>query len=93
MPYDQSQSPHPALFERRIFDRHRTLRGAVLTFNKGYSAFECMVKNQSRNGAKLAFGETMAVPNRFDIQIAGDDTRHTARVCWRTATEIGVSLD
>ena len=69
------------------------LRGATLSFNKGYGAFECRVRDQTYNGVRLVFGETMAVPNQFMIEIAGDGVARTGRVRWRTQTELGVALD
>jgi hypothetical protein len=83
---------HPgALPERRAEDRRRVLRGATLTFNKGYGAFECTVRNQSPTGARLRFGETSAVPAFFDLQISGEGVRRQARVRWRNLTDVGVS--
>lgn len=79
--------------DRRDEKRRRVLRGARLTFNKGYGAFECMVRNQSDKGARLSFGETSAVPSTFDLEISGDGVRRSAHVRWRTQTELGVALD
>ena len=76
--------------DRRAEPRRRVLKGGTLTFNKGYGALECTVRNQSDHGARLAFGETAAVPPRFGLRISGDDRVHDARVRWRTMTDIGV---
>jgi DeoR/GlpR family transcriptional regulator of sugar metabolism len=61
--------------ERRSQKRHRVLKGAIIRFNKGYGAFECVVRNLSENGAKLTFGETSAVPAAFELKIAGGVVR------------------
>jgi hypothetical protein len=50
------------------------------------------VRNLSENGARLAFGETTAVPPAFDLKIAGGETTRAARVRWRTQDFVGVSL-
>jgi hypothetical protein len=76
--------------ERRAGQRRRVLKGAVMTFNKGYSAFECVVRNQSGSGAKLSLGETFALPNRFRLAITGEDDGHMAEVVWRSLSEMGV---
>ena len=81
-----------AELDRRDAPRRRVLRGATLTFNKGYGAFECTVRNQSATGACLRFGETSAVPAIFDLEISGEAGRRPAKVRWRTLTDIGVSL-
>jgi hypothetical protein len=78
--------------ERRTHPRQRVLKGATIRFNKGYGALECVVRNLSPNGARLAFGETTAVPPAFELKIAGDDNVREARVRWRTVDSVGASL-
>lgn len=79
--------------DRRREPRQRVLKGATLTFNRGFGALECVVRNRSAGGAKLAFGDTTAVPVRFDLRIAGEDATLDAHVRWRTPTGIGVELE
>jgi len=78
--------------ERRVAARRRVLKGARLSFNKGYGALECVVRNQSETGALLAFGETAAVPPFFALAINGEETGRQARVRWRTSTLVGVEF-
>jgi hypothetical protein len=78
--------------ERRSQSRQRVLKGAIIHFNKGYGALECVVRNLSPDGARLAFGETTAVPPAFELKIAGSDTVRQARVRWRTVDSVGASL-
>lgn len=78
--------------ERRAAPRRRVLKGATLSFNKGYGALECVVRNESEKGALLAFGETSAVPPAFDMTIKGCDARRAAQVRWRTMTQVGVEF-
>lgn len=82
-----------AELDRRESSRRRVLRGATLTFNKGYGALECTVRDQSATGARLRFGETSAVPAFFDIRISGELVSKPARVRWRSLTDVGVSWD
>ena len=79
--------------ERRADARQRVLKGAMLSFNKGYSAFECVVRNVSDKGAKLSLAETFSLPASFDVRIAGDETSRKAHVRWRTMTALGVEFD
>ena len=79
--------------ERRMAERQRVLKGANLSFNKGYGAFECVVKNVSDKGARLSFGDTSAVPSHFSLAIKGEDVRKPASVRWRSSTALGVSFD
>ncbi len=80
---------HP---DRRSAQRCRVLKGAIIRFNHGYGALECVARNLSDGGARLAFGETAAVPSAFDLKLAGDGTVRAAKVCWRTPEAVGVSF-
>lgn len=77
--------------ERRRAPRRRVLKGGKLSFNRGFGAMECVVRNISDDGARLVFGETLAVPPRFTLTIGGDEPRE-AEVRWRSQKEIGVRL-
>lgn len=81
----------PAGAERRSSTRRRVLKGAVLRFNRGYGAIECVVRNQSADGALLVFGDACGVPPSFDITITGDTTR-PAQVRWRGPDSVGIAL-
>lgn len=78
--------------ERRAALRRRTLKGAALSFNKGFGAMECVVRNESRNGALLAFGDALGVPALFELAVNGAAERRAARVRWRTAMLVGVEF-
>ncbi len=91
---DTTQGEQATVFsERRGAERHRVLKGATLSFNNGYGAFECVVKNLSETGARLAFGETSAVPSQFSLQFSGEKQRRQAVVRWRTMNALGVSME
>lgn len=77
--------------ERRADIRRRVLKGATLRFNRGYGAMECVVRNQSADGALLVFGDSSGVPSNFDLAIGGDAPRR-AEVRWRGLAAVGVSL-
>jgi hypothetical protein len=77
--------------DRRGSPRRRVFKGATLRFNKGYGALECVVRNQSADGALLAFGDSAGVPAAFDIAI-GSDAARPAQVRWRGVTEVGIAL-
>jgi hypothetical protein len=79
--------------ERRAEPRRRVLKGATLSFNKGYGAMECVVRNESQRGALLAFGETTAVPTSFELHVAGQHEPRRAQVRWRNLTSVGVEFD
>lgn len=76
--------------EQRKEGRRRTLKGAKLSFYGGYCSFEGIVRNQSQNGARLDFDDTTGVPPEFNLAIAGEAAKRTARVCWYSPTSVGV---
>jgi hypothetical protein len=77
--------------ERRVTLRRRVLKGATLSFNRGYGALEGVVRNESEHGALLSFGETSAVPSKFDLVVKGAMPR-PAQVRWRDTTRVGVEF-
>jgi hypothetical protein len=79
--------------ERRSALRRRVLKGATLTFNRGFSAFDCVVRNQSTDGALLSLAETFSLPTQFDVLISGDDTLRRAHVRWRSMAALGVEFE
>jgi hypothetical protein len=78
--------------ERRATPRHRALKGATLKFNRGFGAFECVVRNLSEGGARLTFGDPLGVPTRFDLRIGPDGEWRPAQVRWRGASDVGVTF-
>lgn len=75
--------------DRRSQVRQRTLKGAIVIFNRRYSTFECIVRNQSNQGARLALEQTQALPSRFELAIM-DDPARDVEVCWRSTSAVGV---
>ncbi len=79
--------------ERRAERRKRVLKGATITFNRGYGALQCVVRNMTENGAMLAFGETAGIPAKFDIRLGEDGELRKARICWRRPELVGIEFD
>ena len=79
--------------DRRNGRRARTLKGARIIFNAGYSAFECTIRNLSPTGAMLKVGESIGVPNHFELEMEPGQPRKKCTVRWRDGAMIGVSFD
>lgn len=79
--------------ERRMEQRRRVFRGAQLRFNRGYGAFECVVRNESESGARLQIADTSAVPAHFELVLNGEATGRLAHVRWRRADALGVQFE
>jgi hypothetical protein len=79
--------------ERRSSQRRRVLFGATLSFNGGYSAFECVVRNVSEGGARLSLAETIGLPATFQLTSGGVGERRTVHAVWRKSDAIGVRFE
>ena len=79
--------------ERRGAHRQRVYKGAIITFNRGNSVFECLVRNQSDEGAKLCMEQAFGLPLSFALAITVDQTTRKARVMWRSSDALGVRFE
>jgi hypothetical protein len=77
--------------ERRSVPRQRTLKGARIVINDGFSTFQCTVRNLSPAGAKLTLASVVGIPDSFGLAL-DDGRRFSCRTIWRTGTEIGVEF-
>ncbi len=76
--------------ERRSFLRGRTYLGGQIAFNGRCSVMDCIVRNMSQNGARVAIESTVAVPREFDLMVQQKGESRRARMIWRNDKEIGV---
>jgi hypothetical protein len=79
--------------ERRRVRRSRTLKGGRIVFNAGYSDFECTIRDLTPIGAKLQLGESIGVPNHFELEVERGQPRRKCTVRWRAGSTLGVSFD
>jgi hypothetical protein len=78
--------------ERREIHRGRTYLGGRLAFNNQYCTIDCLVRNMSRNGAKLVFEGTVLLPGEFELMLPQKGESRRARVVWRQQDEAGVTF-
>lgn len=78
--------------ERRKAPRQRSYLGGRITFNQQSSTMDCLVRNISGQGAKVAFSAAITLPDQFDLSIERKGVRIRVRTVWRRADEIGVSF-
>ena len=76
--------------ERRRVRRIHVFKSAKVTFNG--SLRDCIVRDLSSLGARLAFVSTAYIPDDFSLTFDSARTLRACRVTWRTATEIGVEF-
>lgn len=77
--------------ERRTALRRRTLKGARIVVNNGYSTFDCIVRNLSETGALLKLASTLGIPDNFDL-VFDDGRRFACTVMRRSSEELGVAF-
>jgi len=78
--------------ERRKTVRQRSYLGGQIAFNNRCSTMDCTVRNMSAGGARVAFPDTVVLPQDLDLAIRQKGLNARARVVWRSATEMGVSF-
>jgi hypothetical protein len=60
---------------RRGQDRRTVLKGAKVVFNDGKGVLVCRVRDLSLGGARLEFPPRQAVPENFELHVAGQPVR------------------
>jgi hypothetical protein len=78
--------------ERRQAVRIRTFIGAKAIFNQRQSTLDCMVRNQSDDGALLIFPGSVALPELFELYFPLKRESRMVRSRWRDGERIGVSF-
>lgn len=78
--------------EVRQAERVKSFLRAQIIFNQRMSTIECVVKNISSHGAKIALGDSLSVPSEFELYIPQKGRSYRARLAWRDATAIGVEF-
>jgi hypothetical protein len=78
--------------ERRRYPRGKSLYGGVIAFNARQSTIDCVVRNFSADGAKIAMSGTVLLPDAFDLTIARKEASFRARLVWCDKAEAGVQF-
>jgi PilZ domain len=82
----------PIMEELRRAERIRSFLRAQIIFNNRMSTIDCVIKNISTSGAKVALSSSLAVPTEFDIDIPQKGRSHRARLVWRDNDAIGIEF-
>jgi hypothetical protein len=78
--------------DMRSAERIRSFLRAQIIFNNRMSTIDCIIKNISATGARIALNDTFAVPTEFDLYIPQKNRGHHARLVWRDKDSIGVEF-
>lgn len=75
--------------ERRASLRQRTFKtGRVVV--KGVQTMECMIRNMSLTGARIAVANAAALPERFELFIGDEGMHREAEIMSRSNTSAGL---
>jgi hypothetical protein len=77
---------------RRNSARNRSFIRGRIQFNNGQASFDCLVRDLSQTGARLAVTGSAPLPDVFELILPSRDARFRAQVRWRHADEIGVAF-
>jgi hypothetical protein len=78
--------------EGRRAERVKSFLRAQIIYNNRMTTIDCVVKNISPVGARLALNESMSVPSEFDLYIPQKGRTYRARMAWRDTDAIGVEF-
>jgi hypothetical protein len=79
--------------EQRNDQRQRSLLRGIVYFDGRPFAHECLVRDISDNGARIAFTDLPpATADRLELQVPIKALRHHCRVAWRGEQELGVAF-
>ncbi len=78
--------------EARRSERIRAFLGAKIIFNNRMSIVDCVVRNISATGAKLALAGSLPITGEFELQIPQKGCSYRARLVWRNSEGVGVEF-
>lgn len=78
--------------ERRAVHRDRTYLVGQVAYNDRQSTMNCLVRNFSQDGAKIAFAHTALIPSEFEVVIPKKGESRRARIIWQDDGEAGVAF-
>lgn len=81
------------LSEHRSEARQRVFLKGRISFNNGASSMDCLVRDLSTAGARLALTETATLPDVFDLYIPQKDRSFRSTLRWRRDDGVGVTFD
>lgn len=79
--------------EHRNSLRRRTFLKGRIEFNKGQSSAECLVRDLSETGARIALAGSVMLPDHFDLYLPHKAQTISCRLSWSRNGEIGVRFD
>ena len=79
-----------ATSESRTAPRLRTLLKGKIIFNNRLSTVDCIVRDISAGGARLALAQHVTLPDVFELYVPLRERTYSAQVRWRAQEDLGV---
>jgi uncharacterized protein YceH (UPF0502 family) len=78
------------MIENRASPRLRSLLKGKLIYNNRLSTLDCVVRDISATGARLALAQHNVLPDQFELYVPLKERTYTVQVRWRAEEDIGV---
>lgn len=78
--------------ERRRSRRMRVLKRGKAMLHDNLVVFDCLIRDLSEGGARIAMDRAAMLPAGFRLAILGAGEAREVRVVWRRADEAGVEF-
>ena len=76
--------------ELRQYRRTKSFLGGLIYDCRKRGAMDCMIRDLSEDGARIALSQTVALPEVIELDIPQRELRRRARVVWRRNDEVGL---
>lgn len=78
--------------EHRRETRQRTFLKGRIIFNNGSSSMDCLVRDMSMSGARIALSQSAVLPEAFDLYIPQKERTYRSSLRWRRSDGIGITF-
>jgi PilZ domain len=78
------------MHENRVAPRLRSLLKGKIVYNNRLSTMDCVVRDISATGARLAITHQNVLPDRFELYVPLKEKNYSVEVRWRADEDIGV---
>lgn len=78
--------------EQRKTARMRVIYGGVLIFNNRSSTMDCVVRDFSAHGARVALNQNALLPDHLHLAVARKGREYAARLAWRSEGAAGLEF-
>jgi len=79
--------------DKRKIARRRVLKEGKIVFADAMRVFDCTIRDLSGEGARLLVGNSVGVPDVFQLFEKSTGMLYRATVIWRQSDAVGVKFD